>query len=75
MANGAKRIQAWLIDEEGLSTVEYIIILVLIAVLAVGIRREFGESVQTEVFKSTNAIETMEKTSEYSIEIEEQALA
>ena len=44
-------------NEEGLSTVEYIIILVLIAVLAITVWRSFGEAVQENVTSSTTDIE------------------
>ncbi len=40
-------------DQEGLSTVEYIIILVLIAVLAITVWRQFGQAVETNVRDST----------------------
>lgn len=48
-------------DELGLSTVEYIIILVLIAVLAIGVWREFGESVQLQVAVSTDKVDALDK--------------
>lgn len=44
-------------DEAGLSTVEYIIILILIAVLAIGVWRSFGQAVQDQVETSTGEIE------------------
>lgn len=44
------------LDEAGLSTVEYIIILVLIAVLAISVWRSFGEAVEYEVRASTTDI-------------------
>ncbi len=40
-------------DEQGLSTVEYIILLVLIAVVSMGLWMTFGEKVQTAVTDST----------------------
>ena len=40
-------------DQEGLSTVEYIIILVLIAVLAITVWRQVGQAVETNVRDST----------------------
>ncbi len=43
-------------NEEGLSTVEYIIILVLIAVLAITVWRSFGDAVRENVTQSTTDI-------------------
>ncbi len=43
-------------DQAGLSTVEYIIILVLIAVLAIVVWRSFGEAVEYQVRDSTTDI-------------------
>jgi Flp pilus assembly pilin Flp len=43
-------------DERGLSTVEYIIILVLIAVIAIVAWKQFGESVEYHVRDSTTQI-------------------
>ena len=43
-------------DPAGLSTVEYIIILVLIAVLAITVWRSFGEAVQENVEHSTEQV-------------------
>ncbi len=43
-------------DERGLSTVEYIIILVLIAVLGISVWRSFGEAVEYQVRDSTTDI-------------------
>ncbi len=43
-------------DEEGLSTVEYIIILVLIAVLGIAVWRTFGEAVEEEVTNAESEI-------------------
>ncbi len=45
-------------DERGLSTVEYVIILVLIAVTAIGMWKTFG---QTIVNKITNANTTVDQ--------------
>lgn len=52
----SKHSEDFLCDDNGLSTVEYIIILVLIAVLAIGVWRSFGDSVQVQVNDSTNSI-------------------
>ena len=46
-------------DEEGLSTVEYIIILVLIAVLGIIAWRQFGQSVEYKVRQSTTQVNTL----------------
>ena len=43
-------------DERGLSTVEYIIILILIAVLAIAAWKQFGESVEYHVRSSTTQV-------------------
>jgi Flp pilus assembly pilin Flp len=43
-------------DERGLTTVEYVIILVLIAVLAITVWRNFGDAVKGQVDTSTNDI-------------------
>jgi len=44
-------------NTEGLTTVEYIIVLVLIAVLAIGVWRTFGSSVRTQVTNSTQQVD------------------
>jgi len=44
-------------DEEGLSTVEYIIILVLIAVLGIVAWRSFGSAVKEKVQMSTGQVQ------------------
>ena len=46
-------------DEEGLSTVEYIILLVLIAVLGIIAWRQFGQSVEYKVRQSTTQVNTL----------------
>jgi len=51
---------ALLHDTRGLSTVEYVIILVLIAALAIGAWRQFGNSVKTKIDKSTTDINGLE---------------
>ena len=45
-----------LTDERGLSTVEYVIILILIAVVAIMAWKQFGESVEYHVRDSTTHI-------------------
>jgi Flp pilus assembly pilin Flp len=44
-------------DTRGLSTVEYVIILVLIAALAIGTWRTFGSSVKKKITESTTGID------------------
>jgi len=45
-------------DGRGLSTVEYVIILVLIAVSAIGIWKTFGETIVTKLKDSNTKINT-----------------
>lgn len=47
-------------DERGLSTVEYVIILVVVAVAAIGLWGKFGSAVKTKVTESTEQINGME---------------
>ena len=44
-------------DERGLSTVEYIIILVLIAVAGIGLWRAFGDTVSEKISGATSEVE------------------
>jgi Flp pilus assembly pilin Flp len=44
-------------DEKGLSTVEYIIILVLIAVAGIGLWRAFGDTVAGKISDATSEVE------------------
>jgi len=44
-------------DDRGLSTVEYIILLVLIAVLGISAWQEFGASVEGHIKTSTKAVD------------------
>ncbi|HXK18480.1 MAG TPA: Flp family type IVb pilin [Polyangiaceae bacterium] len=46
-------------DERGLTTVEYVIILVLIAVMAIGVWKTFGNSIKTQVTSSSGAIDKL----------------
>lgn len=46
-------------NEEGMTTVEYVIILILIAVLAIGVWRKFGNAVRDKVNDSTDEVNTM----------------
>ena len=48
-------------DERGLTTVEYVIILVLIAVMAIGVWQKFGTSITTQVGKSGSAIDGLDQ--------------
>ncbi|MDX2051708.1 MAG: hypothetical protein SFV15_04900 [Polyangiaceae bacterium] len=47
-------------DERGLSTVEYVIILVLVAVAAIGTWKAFGETVTRKVGQQGAEIEKMQ---------------
>jgi len=46
-------------DDAGLSTVEYIIILILIAVAGITLWKSFGESVEVRIRESTTEINSM----------------
>ncbi|MCP4677197.1 MAG: hypothetical protein GY854_17115 [Deltaproteobacteria bacterium] len=46
-------------DERGLSTVEYIIILVLIAVAGIGLWQKFGTEIETHITNSTSTVKGM----------------
>ena len=50
---------ALLRDTRGLSTVEYVIILVLIAVLAIGTWRTFGNAVKKQITDSSTSVEKL----------------
>ena len=54
------RIEAMRDDEDGLSTVEYIIILILIAVVAIALWQQFGQAVTQRIEQGTSAINDME---------------
>jgi Flp pilus assembly pilin Flp len=47
-------------DERGLSTVEYIIILVLIAVAGIGLWSKFGKAITSKITDSTDAVNTID---------------
>lgn len=47
-------------DERGLTTVEYVIILVIIAVMAIGVWKNFGTAVTDQVDKSKTAVEGLD---------------
>jgi Flp pilus assembly pilin Flp len=46
-------------DERGLSTVEYVIILVLIAVVAIGVWRTFGDILMAQISGATTEIDDL----------------
>lgn len=46
-------------DEQGLTTVEYIIVLCLICVVGFGVWKEFGETVKDHVTSSTEQIDLL----------------
>jgi Flp pilus assembly pilin Flp len=46
-------------DERGLTTVEYVIVLVLIAVAAITVWGKFGEKVKEKVTSSTQRVEEL----------------
>jgi Flp pilus assembly pilin Flp len=48
-------------DERGLSTVEYVIILALIAIVAIGAWSEFGTAVQGKVDNATKDINGLDQ--------------
>ena len=47
-------------DDRGLSTVEYIIILVLIAVACITLWSEFGDTLEAKITESTGAVSDMQ---------------
>ncbi len=49
-------------DERGLSTVEYVIILVLVAVMSIGVWRTFGNKVYARVGTANKAMEGVNTT-------------
>lgn len=51
-------------DERGLSTVEYVIILVLIAVLGIVSWNKFGGIVKDKIDSSSDAVENMESAND-----------
>jgi Flp pilus assembly pilin Flp len=51
-------------DQRGLTTVEYIIILCLIAVVGFAVWKKFGETVKTRVGEADGTMNTMTGTSE-----------
>jgi Flp pilus assembly pilin Flp len=51
-------------DNKGLTTVEYIIILCLIAVVGFGVWKKFGEKVKEKVGGSTEQVDELPTTTE-----------
>jgi Flp pilus assembly pilin Flp len=61
----SKRVKRSLLrDNRGLTTVEYIIILCLIAVVGFGVWKKFGETVKTKVGGSTDRVEELPTTTD-----------
>ena len=60
-----KRVKRSLLrDKRGLTTVEYIIILCLIAVVGFGVWKRFGESVKTKVGGSADRVDELPTTTD-----------
>ncbi len=59
----ARKGQGLLRDERGLTTVEYIIILCLIAVVGFAVWKKFGETVKTKVNAADSTIGTLPESS------------
>jgi len=59
----ANKIEGLLSDERGLTTVEYIIILCLIAVVGFAIWKKFGETVKAKVGGAEGVVGTLPTTS------------
>ena len=55
----AVRNDSTLRDDRGLSTVEYVIILVVVAVLAIGVWQKLGSAVKDQVSGSTDDINNL----------------
>jgi Flp pilus assembly pilin Flp len=61
----SKRVKRSLLrDNKGLTTVEYIIILCLIAVVGFGVWKKFGEKVKEKVGGSTEQVDELPTTTE-----------
>jgi len=61
----SKRVKRSLLrDNRGLTTVEYIIILCLIAVVGFGVWKKFGEKVKEKVGGSTEQVDQLPTTTE-----------
>ncbi|MDQ3031034.1 MAG: hypothetical protein M3Y87_01350 [Myxococcota bacterium] len=61
--NKTRRVRELLADTRGLSTVEYIIILCLIAVVCFAIWKKFGETVKAKVAGADTLTDTLPTTS------------
>ena len=46
-------------DQRGLTTVEYVIVLVLIAVVGIGVWRTFGQNVQAQVTSAAASVQAL----------------
>ena len=55
-----KKLRSLARDEKGLTTVEYIIVLGLIAVLGISAWEEFGERLETEVNEAERAMKVVD---------------
>jgi Flp pilus assembly pilin Flp len=44
-------------DQRGLTTVEYVIVLVLIAVVGIGVWRTFGKNLSTKISDAANSVQ------------------
>jgi Flp pilus assembly pilin Flp len=58
-ANKSRRVRALLADTRGLSTVEYVIILCLIAVVCFAVWQRFGNMIKGKVDGATNTIDLL----------------
>jgi Flp pilus assembly pilin Flp len=65
-ANKSRRVRELLADTRGLSTVEYIIILCLIAVVGFAIWQKFGSTVKTKVRGADTQIDALPTSSSAS---------
>jgi Flp pilus assembly pilin Flp len=63
-SNGKQRWRRFVRDDRGLTTVEYIIILCLIAVVGFGVWQKFGAKVKEKVGGSTEQVDELPTTTE-----------
>jgi len=63
MQKPEKKKPSLITDERGLTTVEYIIILCLIAIVGFAVWKKFGETVKTRVNESDQTLNMMSGTS------------
>lgn len=64
MKKTPKKMPSLLKDQRGLTTVEYIIILCLIAVVGFAIWKKFGETVKTKVGAADGVVGSLPESSE-----------